>query len=208
MIAAVAEEIALSDFFLLVCRYSFTWCLFSTRLRYETLRTPFLLSFFFLELVNKPARQCQIASTSKRYERRRVSLGSAGSQAHVSTALSVKIRLQASNIQDSYGGHTGECITRDGWNGATDTTHGIFGDDVCAAAIYRHPASIVLLSVDISGFRFQPSLSTVDAHEGSTAAVDGAAYILVFRRSFIDKLCFSRGRFEMEADLQGPIRQP
>ncbi|SJL08567.1 uncharacterized protein ARMOST_11933 [Armillaria ostoyae] len=123
MIAAVAEEIALSDFFLLVCRYSFTWCLFSTRLRYETLRTPFLLSFFFLELVNKPARQCQIASTSKRYERRRVSLGSAGSQAHVSTALSVKIRLQASNIQDSYGGHTGECITRDGWNGATDTTH-------------------------------------------------------------------------------------
>ncbi len=35
--------------------------------------------------------------------------------------------------------------TRDGWNVATDISHGVLGDNVCAAAIYRHLASVVLL---------------------------------------------------------------
>ncbi|SJL10876.1 uncharacterized protein ARMOST_14271 [Armillaria ostoyae] len=43
------------------------------------------------------------------------------------------------------GGYTGRFNTRDGWNVATDIPHGVLGDNVCAAAIYQHLASVVLL---------------------------------------------------------------
>ncbi|KAK0434302.1 hypothetical protein EV421DRAFT_1740952 [Armillaria borealis] len=35
-------------------------------------------------------------------------------------------------------------MTRDGWNGVTNIPHDVLGDSVCAAAIYRHPASVAL----------------------------------------------------------------
>ncbi|KAK0421886.1 hypothetical protein EV421DRAFT_1745773 [Armillaria borealis] len=59
--------------------------------------------------------------------------------------------------------------TQDGWNGATNILHDILGDNVCAAAIYRHLANVVL--------SFQLSLLLLGAHKGSISAIDGAGYI-------------------------------
>ncbi|KAK0443853.1 hypothetical protein EV421DRAFT_2018969 [Armillaria borealis] len=88
-----------------------------------------------------------------------------GEQEHGVLSGAVSVELGCS------GGCTGRFNTWDGCNGVTDIPHGVLGGNVCAAAIYRHPASVMLL--------FQLSLLLLlGAHKGSTSAVDGAGYIL------------------------------